>query len=39
MTNALPAKSFTPEAPLLIVAVYTVEPESAADGVKCNLIK
>ena len=33
LASALPARSFTPLAPPLIVAVYVVDAASAADGV------
>jgi hypothetical protein len=33
LASALPARSFTPDAPPVIVAVYVVEPVSTADGV------
>ena len=33
-TSAFPARSFTPEAPPVIVAVYIVELANAADGIK-----
>ena len=33
LASALPTTSFTPELPPVIVAVYVVDPASAADGV------